>query len=117
MAVTAASIIARAPDLASLDEDVIDLCIAEAEATIESENWSAARYELAVTYYAAHLATLASMGGAAAGAVTSMSAGAMSRSFAAPASTDGPCSTTAWGRLYINLCAGNLNFLTPISLG
>lgn len=116
MAVTSADLVARAPDLADVDTGLLDTCIAEAQEVIAADNWTAARYDLAVTYYALHLAALANLGSSAAGPVSSMTAGAMSRSYAVSGSASA-LDSTSWGREFQRLRAGNLTMALPIFLG
>ena len=118
MAISTATLAARAPDLASLDAAVLQACVDEALLNVDAGNWSSsAQYDNACLYYALHLAAKSRMGSTAGGAITSMSAGPMSRSYAAPKDTGDDLSSTTWGRLFRDACAGNVNLGLPLSIG
>lgn len=114
MSVDLATFRARAPQFADLDDAVMQSCIDESAAQHEPMSWGAS-LETAVLYKAMAFAELQQRAGqGAAGPTTSMTAGPMSRTFAAPqgAAEDALAGTTG-GQLWNALASTRLN-LTPL---
>lgn len=122
MALTWEAVALLAPELADLDEDVQAAILADVSTRMGASpgSWkTAARYELAGKYLAAHLATLRSRGGAAgaSGPVIGETVGPISRQYAAPASGSGSGShsSTAYGqefdRLAMTLIPGRIGLV------
>lgn len=103
MTTTAANIQALpSGEFAAVADATLDIYIARATARV-SADWSDTIRDTAILYLAAHLYALDAQGtGAASGAVSSESAGSVSRSYAVSATSTG-YGATHWGRVFEQL--------------
>ena len=131
MAITATSVKAIGGSaFSALDDDVVDFWIAAAEGSVSDVTFRA-QVDNARTFWVLHHLSQAYLSGAGAGgaggAITGMTVGQVSVSFASPGSSsttgtsDRDLATTAWGRAYLGLrrqyASGgrHLNVVVPVS--
>lgn len=84
MAITKADVVAIAPELSGVDEDTVNVFIADAALLEPSSSWDSGLYPLVHKYLTAHLLTVAGHAPAASaqGPISSMSVGGVSVSYA-----------------------------------
>lgn len=104
--ITWSDVVALAPSLSTVEVTTQDAVLAAVALTVVGEDWGA-RQNLAATYLAAHLATVALRGATGAqGPLTGLTVGQVSRSFAAPPLPLGGAvfyETTNFGRAYLQV--------------
>lgn len=93
----------RFTEFASTADARVQLFLDDAALTVDATAWGA-RYDLGLCYLAAHLLTIAARGGAgAAGALTQVKVGDLSRNYAQTTGISGPYATTSYGVEFLRL--------------
>jgi hypothetical protein len=113
MSVTVATLTARAPELETLGEALLQSCVDEATGMESADAWGT-KYDTAVLYRAMHIATLTKRARAGAvGPISAKSVGDVSVSYGAPSAgsdEDAALAGTPGGALYLQLRASRLAF-------
>lgn len=117
MAVTPASVVETAPELASEDPARIQRFIDIAKPYVNLNTWGAAKYDYALELFTAHLLTTAltsttTGGSSGGGLVTSEKVGDLSIGYAVAAAAPDTLATTKYGSLFLQLRRTLL--ITPI---
>ncbi len=100
MSITWADVLKVAPALSTLSVEQQTLILAQV-ALLLNANVFGTKYDMASTYFAAHLGTLFKEGAyAPGGPITSETIGPASKSYAAPAASDPFWDSTSFGKMY-----------------
>lgn len=99
-----------ASHLSTAATELRDLVLAMVKARLGQEAWDDLAFDGGL-WLAAHLGTVATLGGGGAGIPQSMTVGQTSASFAVPADWEDGLALTAYGREYLRLRRQALNFV------
>jgi hypothetical protein len=108
--ITWVNVVAVAPELSAVALGTQTALLAMVATLLPNPSVLGSQYDAACTWLAAHLGTVSCRGGdGPSGPITAESTGRVSRSYAAPASSDSSYSSTSYGQLYLAIIKNNAN--------